>query len=407
MRTLGLILCFFLLANAAFSKKPKAGVYRGALVINEEKALEIPFNFELRYAGKKPTLIFMNGDERIEVDEIFLKHDSLNFKMPVYDTEFRTRFHDSVIEGVWINHYKTANNRMAFKAVFGEKRRFLFTQETTSPAFEGRWRTVFSPGSKDSSLAVGLFHHIEQTQFLTGTFLTETGDYRYLEGMQHGQELYLSSFDGSHAYLFVATLRDGKLEGQFYSGLSWSEPWIASPDANAQLRDAASISIVKDKHLPLQISFPDLDKVTRSLDDKKYAGKVVIVQVMGSWCPNCLDESRYFAELYEHYQSKGLEIIALAFERTDNFDKARQQLLRLKMRLGIDYDILVTQLNGKDKASAALPALSGVEAFPTTLFLNRRHKIVKVHTGFSGPATGAAYTEYKQQTEALLSSLLE
>lgn len=390
-----------------FAKKLKEGNYRGVLILNEENNIESPFNFDVKYKGKKPILIIKNAEERIIVDEITIKGDSVNFKMPVFDTEFRTVLIGDNLEGLWINNYKTSKNKIKFKAVYGEISRFSFVPGKTNPYFEGRWEATFSPNTKDSSKAIGVFHHIEQTDYITGTFLTETGDYRYLEGMKSGNKLYLSCFDGSHAFLFIAEYTDEKLNGMFYSGASWQEPWTAKKNEAFKLADAEEITFLKNKDEKINFSFPDLNKKTVSLNDKKFENKPVIIQVMGSWCPNCMDESAYLACVYKQYRNEGLEIIALAFEKTTDFEKAKNQLLRLKKKFNMDYDILITQQTGKEKASEVLSALNKIAAFPTTLFLNKQHQVVKIHTGFSGPATGKEYEVYKQNTENFIKILLK
>ncbi len=404
--TLGFLIFSFSLFSK--TKKLKEGSYRAVLISTAEGTPEIPFIFEVKYKGKKPVMIIKNADERIVVDEITIKGDSVNFKMPVFDTEFRAVQVGDNLEGQWISHYKTNNNTMKFRAVFGEDRRFLFMPGKPSPYFEGQWETTFSPGLKDSSKAIGVFHHLEQTDYVTGTFLTETGDYRYLEGMKHGNELYLSCFDGAHAYLFVATLNEmGQLNGKFYAGPTWMEPWTAKQNAAFKLRDAEEITFLKNKESVIDFTFPNTDKKEVSLKDKRYAGKPVILQVMGSWCPNCMDESVYLSWVYEQYKSEGLEIIALAFEKTSDPDKARYQVLRMKNRLKMNYEVLITGQTGAKKASETLSALNQIIAFPTTIFLNKQHQVVKVHTGFSGPATGNEYEVYKQHTEKLVKSLLK
>ncbi|MES2679241.1 MAG: TlpA disulfide reductase family protein [Bacteroidota bacterium] len=378
------------------------------LVINADEKLEVPFNFEIKYKGKKPQIIIKNADERIFVDEITIRGDSVNFKMPVFDTEFRTALKGNQLEGVWINHYKTSDNIMKFRAEFNEGKRFLFVPGKPDPCFEGRWETTFSPGVKDSSKAIGVFHHLEQTDYLSGTFLTETGDYRYLEGMKHGSQIFLSSFDGKHAYLFVAALgADESLSGKFYSGTTWKEDWRARRNEGFKLNDPERITYLKNKDEKINFSFPNLDKKIVSLNDKKFENKAVIIQVMGSWCPNCMDESVYLSSVYRQFKDQGLEVVALAFEKTTDFEKARALLLRMKTRLKMEYDVLVTLQNGSVQASETFPALNKISAFPTTIFLNREHRVVKIYTGFSGPATGKDYETYKEQTEALIKNLLK
>jgi thiol-disulfide isomerase/thioredoxin len=390
----------------AYSRKLKEGTYRGVLILNEEKNIELPFNFDVSYKSKKPNIIIKNADERITVNEINIKRDSITFKMPVFDTEFRAVFVGDNLEGVWISNYKTSNNKIKFKATYSQTNRFLVSPSKPNPMFEGRWETTFSPNTKDSSKAIGVFHHLEQTDYVTGTFLTETGDYRYLEGLRHNNNLYLSCFDGGHAFLFVAEYNNLKLTGTFYSGATWQEPWEAKLNENFKLTSAEEITFLKNKDEKINFSFPDLNKKTTSLNDKKFQNKPVIIQVMGSWCPNCMDESAYLAEVYKQYKHQGLEIIALAFEKTTDFEKAKSQVLRLQKRFKMDYTILITQQTGKDKASEVLKALNKITAFPTTIFLNKQHQVVKIHTGFSGPATGNDYELFKQTTENLIKQLL-
>lgn len=407
MKRIFFILGFLLALHPLFSRKLKEGAYRATLLVNAEAGIEIPFNFSLAYQGKKPVITIRNADERIRVEEITLKGDSVFFKMPVFDTEFRARRVGDNLEGLWINHYKTINNTMPFKAVFGDDRRFLFVPGKANPVFEGRWETTFSPGGKDSSKAIGIFHHLEQSDYVTGTFLTETGDYRYLEGMKNGNTLYLSCFDGSHAYLFVAEHdAQRQLKGKFYSGPSWAEDWTARPNDAFRLRDAEGITFLKNKDEVFEFSFPNTEKKTIALSDKRYAGKPVIIQVMGSWCPNCMDESIYLAELYRRYKAEGLEIIALAFEKTTDAEKATAQVLRMKKRLRMDYEVLITSQTGKTRASEILNQVNAISAFPTTIFLNKAHRAVKTHTGFSGPATGNEYELFRQSTESLVKKLL-
>jgi thiol-disulfide isomerase/thioredoxin len=402
------LLVFIMMTQFVSAKKLKEGSYRGVLYLNQEKNIELPFNFDVKYKSSKPVIIVKNGDERIEIDDIKIKGDSVNFKMPVFDTEFKTIFEGDNLIGFWINNYKTVNNKIKFKAFFGSTERFSFLPSTSKSVLEGRWETTFSPNSTDSSKAIGIFHHIEQTDFLTGTFLTETGDYRFLEGIKHDNNIYLSCFDGSHAFLFVAEIDSNEIiNGMFYSGSSWQEPWTAKRNEQFKLNDAESVTFLKNKNEKINFYFPDLEKKMVSLSDKKFENKVIILQIMGSWCPNCMDESAYLSGIYNQYNNQGLEIIALAFEKTTDFDQSKKQLLRLKNKFNMQYDILITQQSGKENASKTFNSLNKISAFPTTIFLNKQHQVVKIHTGFNGPATGIEYELFKNNTEKFLNKLLQ
>jgi thiol-disulfide isomerase/thioredoxin len=402
--------CFlFLIFSASLFSKLKEGSYRAVLYLNESEGTELPFNFDVVYKNKKAEIIIKNGDEKIIVNEILYKKDSVFFTMPVFDTEFRCLMKGNDLEGVWLNHYRKDKNILKFTASYGQTMRFNFVPGKANPYFEGKWEVTFSPGTADSSKAIGLFHHHEQTDYMTGTFLTETGDYRFLEGMKNGNKIYLSCFDGSHAFLFTGQMKEGAemIEGKFYSGAHWQETWTAKRNPDFKLRPADSITIVKNRNDKIDFTFPDLDKKNISLNDKRFENKPVIIQVMGSWCPNCMDESSYLSGLYKEHNKEGLEIIALSFEKTNDFEKAKAQVSKFAKRLNIDYPILLTLQTGKEKATETLSFVNKITAFPTTIFLNKAHQVVKIHTGFSGPATGNEYLSFKQNTELLIKNLLK
>ena len=242
-----------------------------------------------------------------------------------------------------------------------------------------------------------------------GTFLTTTGDYRFLEGTVSDQKLYLSCFDGSHAYLFTGKLLNDSTitEGKFYSGLSSIETWTANKDDKAILPDAYSITDLKPGYDKIDFSFPGLDGKKVSLSDQKFKNKIVLVQFFGSWCPNCMDETAYLTSFHKKYQEKGVEIVALAYERTKDFERSRKNIARLRDRFSVPYDMLVTGFT-KDKVevSKSLPMLKQFMAFPTLMIIDKNGKIRKIHTGFSGPGTGTHYSDFVKEFEKTIADLL-
>ena len=127
---------------------------------------------------------------------------------------------------------------------------------------------------------------------------------------------------------------------------------------------------------------------------------------MGTWCPNCVDETKFLSPFYDKYKPKGLEIIGLAFERTDDFDKAVSNVNRLKAKFQANYEFLITMKTGSQQASEALPMLNKVMAFPTTIYIDKKGDVRKIYTGFYGPATGENYTKYIKETTAFVEKLL-
>ena len=378
------------------------GLWRGVLTLDVKKQIELPFIFNVYYADGAPSITIFNADEKIVIDEVEVKNDSVFFQMPVFDSEFKCKFFPGLMQGVWVNHSK--NYTIPFSAIFGQTDRFK-AHVITRVDFSGRWETTFGIGTSDSSKAIGVFK--QNKQILKGTFLSESGDYRYLEGIADGKNLYLSSFDGAHAYLFTGVMDEkGVVNGDFYSGLTGHEKFKAIGNNLFELRDPYSITKTVQGE-PVNFSFINTEGKTISLSDEKYKNKVVIVQLMGSWCPNCMDETAYLSTLYNDYQNKGVEIIALAYERTTDIEKAKNTVLRLKNKYGASYEFLITGLSGSVAAQKSLPFLSSVTAFPTTIYLNKKHEVEKIYTGYNGPATGAAYAKMKESTENLLNELIK
>jgi thiol-disulfide isomerase/thioredoxin len=388
---------------SAQGKTLQPGTWRGAL--RTASGPEIPFIFEVSGVPAKLTII--NGGERLRVDDVLVKDDSVIIRMPLFDTEIRAAFMGNSLHGNWIRHLATQDTPMEFYAVPGATARFSSTEAPFFPV-NGRWSAVFTGAAgRDTNVTVAEFRQTGAK--VTGTFLTTTGDYRFLEGSVSGDQLLLSCFDGSHAFLFTATLKDEHtmVDGKFYSGRSYMSLWTAKKDPKATLPDAYSITALKPGFSKLSFSFPGLDGKKVSSDDPRFKGKVTIIQFMGSWCPNCMDETMYLVPFYKKYHERGVEIIGLAYERFTDIKRAGENVLQLKNRLNVPYDLLLTGFSA-DKAQVlkSIPALNNFVAFPTAVILNKKGEVAKIHTGFSGPGTGTYYQEFITEFERLINDLL-
>jgi thiol-disulfide isomerase/thioredoxin len=189
----------------------------------------------------------------------------------------------------------------------------------------------------------------------------------------------------------------------YYSGIHYQAPFNAKRNENVKLRDPSSITTVDAK---FDFQLPDLDSSIVTLNDKKFKQKVIILQIMGSWCPNCMDESILFNQIYKERKNEGLEIIGLGFEKSSEYDIARNNLLRIKRRLNIEYPILVAGVSGAQNVMKTFPNIKNFISFPTSIFIDRSGNVVKVHAGYSGPATGAEYEIYQKDLKRTLDRLL-
>ena len=382
----------------------KTGNWRA--ILKTENGQEIPFNFDVENSEANKIIVIKNGDERLKVEEIEIEEDSIRIKMPLFDSEIHVKQEKNKLIGFWIKHLGNKDVLMPFEAIFDKAYRFSETSEASVKNISGRWETTFITYENDTSIAVGEF--TQKGKKVNGTFLTTTGDYRFLEGEVNGSNVSLSCFDGSHAFLFTATINDENklINGKFYSGLSYSENWYATKNPDAKLPDAYSLTYLNSGYNNIEFTFPDLNKKNVSLSDDKFKNKVVIIQIMGSWCPNCMDETAFLSDFYREKQAKGLEIIGLAYERSADFTKASKNVLQLKKRFNADYTFLIAGVNDKAKVNETLPMLSKVLAFPTTIVLDKSGKVNTIHTGFSGPGTGIYYDNFVIDFTNRIDSLL-
>ncbi len=364
--------------------------------------VESPVRLIISASDTSMNISVKNDTEIITAERIDITGDSLFFSLPIFNSIFKGRITSSTsFEGNWYNYHKGEDYFIPFTASLNSEGH---STESVEPI--GNWEVTFSKGTEDESKAIGVFRKGKNK--ITGTFLTETGDYRYLEGKITGTDFYLSCFDGSHAFQFTGTfVNDSTItNGMFYSGKHWKEQWIASRNDTFKLRDAYSLTHLNPGYDRISFTFPNLENKKVSLDDPQFKDKVVIIQLMGTWCPNCLDESIYFTDLYKRKQKDGLEIIALAYESRPDFEYAKTRVEQLKTRLGSAYTFLIAGTSDKKEAQKTLPMLNQVMSFPTTIVLDKKHNISSIYTGFSGPGTGKAYEDYKVKTEAQLDSLL-
>ncbi len=384
------------------------GDWRGILLIDKENtANELPFLFTLEFNPdtKKISMKIFNAEEVIETDEIILENDSLKIKMPVFKDEIIAKIiKGDSIAGEYIHFGSRTKYSIPFYAVSCKKDRFIINEE---PAINvtGKWEIFFSPDDSNTNIGIGEFK--QQNGKVTGTILTESGDYRYLEGVVSGKNFLLSCVNGSHTLFFKAEISDkGNLEnGILIGGPNWKEKWRAEKNENAKLRDPEKLTEVKTD-MDIKFSLVDINGNKVSLSDEKFNDKVVILQIMGSWCPNCMDETRLFAELYNIYNPRGLEIIGLCFETKDTTESIKR-IKRFAEQLKANYTFLYAGEVGKKSVLEILPVLKDIKGYPTTIYLDRKHKIRKVYTGFSGPSTGVHFEKLRNNIIQFIEKLLD
>lgn len=388
--------------------RTEAGTWRAWL---EAPGGELPFGLVLEPREQAPgwRAVVRNGPEAIAVPTVAWDGETLLLGFDHYDSRIRaSRGPGGALHGTWEKHLGPGRSaRMAFHATpcaADDAARFLPLAASAPPAdLSGRWSVAFE---SDPLPAVAVF---EQTGgVLSGTFLTATGDYRTLAGDVTGERLRLSVFDGAHAFLFHASLdAEGRLEGDFWSRDSWHETWSARRDAAAALPDPFAQTTWDEGVSLAELVVPDLSGTLRSLGAPEYAGRAIVLQLFGSWCPNCHDEGAYLAELDRRYRERGLSILGLAFELDGDLERDAAQVRRYAERHGCEYPFFVVgSAESKAVASQAFPAIDRLRSYPTTVFLHGDGRVRAVHSGFAGPATGPEHQALRREFEGLIEELL-
>ncbi len=374
---------------------------------------ELPFGLELAPAADGGLAARVtNGPESIEVGRVAWDGERLELGFDHYAARIEARLQaDGSLAGEWTKRQAGgATARLPFRATPGAAARFRAPDDAPgdasgpTAALGGRWAVAFE---SDPLPAVA---ELEQAPdgTLTGTFLTATGDWRWLAGDVRGSRLRLSAFDGAHAFLLDARLDDaGELRGDFWSRDAWHETWRARRDPAARPPDAFAQSRWDERVALADLVVADLEGVPRSLGEACFGARAVVLQLFGSWCPNCHDEGDLLAALERRYRARGLVVCGLAFELDPDPSANAEQVRRYAARHGCAYPFfLAGSAESKEASSRAFPALDRLRSYPTTVFLHGDGRVRAVHSGFAGPATGAAHEELVRSFEALIEECL-
>ena len=365
----------------------------------------IPFAFEWKTEKGKPVWYIHNAAENIRVDNITATGDSLLVQMPVFESQFRLQYSNKKLTGVWLKGGSVKTQVITFSAQQSNKR--FAANAATTKNVSGRWSVIFA-NNKPNELSVAELK--QNGNKLTGTFLNPTGDYRYLEGIVANDSLFLSCFDGGHAFLITAKIDNHtKISGgTFYSGALYKEAWSGVKDPAAKVTAATVAMYAKPGQEKLHFTFKNLEGQAVSIDDAKFKNKVVVIQLMGSWCPNCMDETAFLSSYYKNNKQRGVEIIALAYEYSTDWNRSVKSLQKFQQRFNVQYSILNTGVTVTDslRTEKTLPELTPIKFFPSSVILDKKGKIRKLDTGFNGPATGEHYVSYKKEFKETINKLL-
>jgi thiol-disulfide isomerase/thioredoxin len=339
-----------------------------------------------------------NGRQCQPLSRVSLRGDSLTLEMADYAATISARLAGDSLTGTYRNAGNRGPRMIPFRAARG---RWPVTRGPA--ALVGRWDASFF---SDFGTSPRVFEFRNGSQGLEGTMISNTGDYGHFAGEVTGDSFALTHFDGSFVYLLTGALHGDTLRGVFHAGLRTQTPWIAIRSTGAPHLKSPTEITTADTSAPFRFAFPDLQGRMVTQDDPRFRGKVVVIDIFGTWCPTCHDAAPGLVRLYRKYHARGLEIVGLAYEVTGDSAIDGRQVRRYRDKFGIPFPLLLAGVNDTDAAAETLPQLHGFTSFPTTVFLGRDGRVRQVRAGFYGPATGAQHERLLQEMDREVERLL-
>jgi peroxiredoxin len=391
-----------LVAGLAALPAMAAGLYgQWRVTFDAHPGGPLPFTLELREGKTGPQAYLLNPPERLKVEQVQVTGDAITLTFPSYNSRLELKaVGDGKLAGA---AYVLRSAGPVTLAARAERGAWRFTPGAVKPAgnVAGRWN-ILTGDNKVKGLLL-----LKQTgSQVSGTVQTPTGDMRYLSGELNGNQLKLSTFDGSLTSLWVGTLAGDTLKGASFAATSRASgnPWEAKKEKQADM-DAVVVEKPGGDRLSFRLPTPEGQFV--SLADARYKGKVVVISIGGAWCPNCHDEAQFLGPYAARRQKDGLEFIALSFEYGTDQARAMRQITSFKNRYKLPYPMVYAGQPNAEDTRKVLGALAPVKVWPTTIFVGRDGLVKEVHVGWAGPATGALHTKVKREFDETVTRLLK
>ena len=361
------------------------------LKFTRANGLSIPVNLHV----SRGTYYINNAGDEVKLTPFYLAGDTIALKTEAFNTFL---YLDTVtFKGYFLNHSKPTSYTLPIEVIACD------THHVVGPTIERKYQLSFSNTNFPYPGILEIYQQSEE--YIRGTILTETGDYRYLEGKPSSDStFFLSTFDGAHLFYFNFTLSGDSLSGKFFSGDEYSTDVLGVVNPDYRLPDPFSLTQVIDPEQPFLFSFPN--KEGKIVTNEDYKDTPLLIQIQGSWCPNCMDETVYLSEIYEQYNPMGLDIVALSFEHDTTPKWAFERIDDVIDKTKAPYTFLLAGKSNKKMASEKLNNITEIISFPTCLYLNSDHTIEAIHTGFYGPGTKGNYTSFKKKSKSIIEKII-
>lgn len=131
-------------------------------------------------------------------------------------------------------------------------------------------------------------------------------------------------------------------------------------------REHAKEELANGESFPFEFALADIDGNEQNL--ASYKGKVVIVDIWGTWCPPCREEIPSFIKLQDKFGDQGFQMLGLNYERGQSEEANIQLVVDYAKKAGINYPCIM----GDEETRSQVPDFGG---FPTTMFIDKAGKV--------------------------------
>jgi thiol-disulfide isomerase/thioredoxin len=373
-----------------------AGPWRAALDL-AGGTLRFSLQLEQGAAGWSGSLC--NGPACQPLSAVRVTDDSIHFEMGDYAAAIDAARHGDSLAGFYRNVGNRGPRVIPFRAARGR-----WPTVTAPPSLVGEWDATWMT---DWSSTPRILEFRQGQDGLEGTVISNSGDYGLFAGSIEGDSISLAHFDGSFVYLLTFRQSGDTLRGTFHAGLRSQTRWIATRSTGAPHLTPPTEVTRAPADTPFTFAFPDLEGRTVTNRDPRFEGKVVIVDLFGTWCPTCQDQAPTIVSLYLTYRDSGLAVVGLAYEVSGDSAIDAPLVRRYRDKYGITYPLLLAGRNVPESQAETQPDLEGFTAYPTTLLLDRQGRVRRTYAGFYGPATGARHDALVRELEAEVRTLLK
>jgi thiol-disulfide isomerase/thioredoxin len=380
---------------------PEHSVWNGTLELDEGKLL--PFRFSLDLRPGMPTGFFLVGEEQTPIPEISRNGDELAFRFSEYGAEMRGTWDGSGWNGAYLRHRSSGIKSFKFTAS-PETAPAREVESLTNAAPSGKYQVSFQDEKRSTTMAT------LATKGATtyGTFIAPDGDYGLLVGKPTGESVQLNRFTGWQATVVVLEQRGGTWSGKLYTHSDKPRAFTLEPRADLEFAAPPDLQTrIKNPAAGFTFEGVSITGAAVRNTDERFKGKALVVDIMGTWCHNCLDGAPLLQQLQDQYGSKGLQVVGLSFEISDDRELGQKNLKLYQERFGITFPLLFCgSIDDANVNNRLKTQLDNFFAYPTTLFINKEGKVHAVHSGFKGPGTGEEFQAQVQEFHDLAKQLV-